>query len=780
MSTKPNPTFRMPLRKLTIACALMLAIPGAAVAKPAAPEEPYAPVWEQWQPLAAGFMARRRVPARLEEPVTERRAPETQPQDLKRFAAAGVSSQKTAASPVSSAWLYTDEGGLYGVPLSDLATQTGIAIKKLRDSAKKGLLGLANEGQAVAWYFDAPKDRLLFTGEAYENFLTQGNAYLVRQATSPDPHRMTEQGGKTPKLDGLQTPFREVLHFEEEGDMMFFTWINHENPDGRYWFWDYLYGASRPEVQVPLRVPNPAAQGQARLRVGLQGFTDLHPGDDHSVVAQLNGVEVGTALAWDGLTVAELVADFDQGLLHANGENTLTLHGSQGGQMLAWVEVSYDRLPVADQGQVWLRNVAGGLQAVSGFAGKDILVIESPVRNAVVRRDVKVSRSGGGWAVAFNATAGSDYLIAETTSPFTPVVDAREQADLLSAGNEADYLIIAPREFSATAEALAEHRRANYDAVKIAWLDDVYKGFGAGREDPFAIGRFMDHARTEWATAPAAVVLVGKGSLDRKDTMGYGDNFLPLLMTSNPWALAESDARLLGNESGAANFAIGRLAITNDVEGLAYVDKLKAHEAQLGAPAAFGAVVVADNPDAGGDFHLQADGLADQLLGLGFSPITKLYHPTQAVRANLIQTGTWETGFVSYSGHGSTAQIGNNSAAEKFLTSGDAANLNNGNYPVFAALTCAAGSDALPGTRSLASALVLNPQGGAIASLAPSGLSLDAQAHVLGAAFIDQFYGAGNTIGDALAGAKLDTANEIDAFMAPIYSVIGDPAVYAR
>ena len=189
---------------------------------------------------------------------------------------------------------------------------------------------------------------------------------------------------------------------------------------------------------------------------------------------------------------------------------------------------------------------------------------------------------------------------------------------------------------------------------------------------------------------------------------------------------------------------------------------------------------MADNPDAVLGRYLQPAVLAEQLLGLGFSPITKLYHPTVAVRTNLIQTGTWETGFVSYSGHGSTAQIGNNSAAEKFLTSGDAANLNNGNSPVLAVSTCPAGSDALPGTRSLASALVLNPQGGAIASLAPSGLSLDAQAHVLGAAFIDQLYGAGNTIGDALAGAKLDTANEIDAFMAPIYSVIGDPAVYAR
>ena len=423
-------------------------------------------------------------------------------------------------------------------------------------------------------------------------------------------------------------------------------------------------------------------------------------------------------------------------------------------------------------------SVAGGVQAVSGFAGKEILVIESPVRDAVVRKDVKIYRSGSGWAVAFAAKAGSDYLIAETSSPLTPVVDARAQADLMSAKNAADYLIIAPREFSATATALAAHRSSSYGAVKIVWLDDIYKAFGAGREDPFAIGRFMDHVGTKWASAPAAVVLVGKGSLDRKDTMGYGDNFLPILMTSNPWALAESDARLLGDESGARGSAIGRLAITNDAEGLAYVAKLKAHEAQLGASAAFGAVVVADNADSGGDFHQAADGLASQLEGLGSSPITKLYHPEQAVRTSLIQSGTWETGIVTYSGHGSETQIGN--STEKFIAAGDAAALSNTNYPVFAALTCAAGSDALPGTRSLASALVLNPKGGAIASLAPSGLSLDSDAHVLGAAFIDQLYGAGNTIGDALAGAKLDTSDEIEAFMGPIYSVVGDPGVYAR
>jgi hypothetical protein len=74
----------------------------------------------------------------------------------------------------------------------------------------------------------------------------------------------------------------------------------------------------------------------------------------------------------------------------------------------------------------------------------------------------------------------------------------------------------------------------------------------------------------------------------------------------------------------------------------------------------------------------------------------------------------------------------------------------------------------------------MNPQGGAIASLAPTGLSLDAQAHELGAAFIDRLYDDRKTVGDAVSGAKLDTGNEIEAFMAPIYSVIGDPGVYAR
>jgi hypothetical protein len=758
--------------KLAVACALMLAIPPL-MANPASREQrnPHGAVWEEWQPLAEGFVARRRVPARLELPAAERRSFATQDR-----AKPGRYSQSLERL---SLWFYTGVPGLYGVSLDELAAGTGIDAGQLHGAAQSGRLSFLNGGRAVSWHYDATLRRLLFAGETYRTFYADGNAYQLRQTQTPDPQRMTERRGNRQVPAGLPTPFREVLHFEEENDLMFFLWLDPSNPDARYWFWDYLYGSSRKEIQVPLHVPNPAGQGMARLRIRLHGFTDLYPGDDHQVFAKLNGMEIGTVLSWDGLKPAEFVADFDQALLNANGENTLTLHGSQGGQVLESIEVEYLRRPVASHGQLWLRQVVGGVQAASGFSGQEIVVIESPVRNAVLRRDVRTYKQADGWAVAFEAKAGSDYLIAEASALTKPVLDAREQARLTAAGNGVDYLIIAPREFSKTAQALAQHRQARHGSVKIAWLDDIYKAFSAGRVDPFAIGRFMNHVRTKWAQAPSVVTLVGKGSLDRKNRMGYGDNFLPVLMTSNPWALAESDARLLGVDDGVAPFAIGRLPITNDAEGVAYVNKLVEHEGQLGNEVAYRAVVVADNPDKGGNFHADADGLAGQLPKLNFSSVTKLYHPKQAVRTSLIQSATWESGLVSYSGHGSTTQLGD--SGENFIKTADAAGLNNTSYPVFAALTCAAGSDANPGTRSLASALVLNPQGGAIAALAPTGLSLNADAHTLGSAFVNHLFGGGTTtVGDALAEAKRETSGRIKDFMAPIYSVIGDPAIYAR
>lgn len=763
---------------LTAACGLMLAASPSLAGPPAeASGNPHGAVWDTWQPLAGGFMGRRRVPARLELPAAERRSPATQERakpgrDIKPW-------------EQLSLWMYTGPAGLHSVGITDLAGVTGMTANELRAAAKSGRLSFGNAGAGVSWYYDIPGDRLLFASETYRTFHAEGNAYQLRQTQTPDPFRMSERHSpKATVITGRETPFGEVLHFEEEADMLFFSWLQPSNPDSRYWFWDYLYGSFRPQIQVPLAVPDPAPKGTARLRVRLHGFTDLYPGNDHRVVAELNGARLDALVEWDGLRPAELVAEFDQQLLAASGDNVLTLISAYDssrpmpGQLLESIEIAYARQPVAQDGQIWLRSTPRGAQLVTGFASPDIVVIESPVRGGVVRRDVAVRPHGSGWAVAFEAEGRNDYLVAETSALPTPVLDARAQANLTGADNRADYLIIAAREFPGTAAALTKYRQASHGLVKVVWLDDIYKSFSFGRVDPFAIGRFMAHARDRWSLAPSVVTLLGKGSLDRKDRMGYGDGFLPVLMTGNPWALASSDARLLGIDSEAPSIAYGRLPITSDAEGLAYVDKLVAHERRPPSGSSQRAIVAADNPDTAGDFHADAQRLAAQLRSLGLGRVDTVLHPNHPVRQTLTGSDSWEASVVTYSGHGSQRQLGTN--RERFLSAEDALTLSNGSYPVFGALTCAAGADALPGTRSLAATLVLNPHGGAIATLAPSGSSANDDAHDLAGAFFAHLVGGRQPVGTALVRAASDVGWRIGAYMVPMYTVTGDPAASVR
>jgi hypothetical protein len=77
--------------------------------------------------------------------------------------------------------------------------------------------------------------------------------------------------------------------------------------------------------------------------------------------------------------------------------------------------------------------------------------------------------------------------------------------------------------------------------------------------------------------------------------------------------------------------------------------------------------------------------------------------------------------------------------------------------------------------------MVLNPTGGAIAAVAPSGLSLDSDAQYMGYIYAGTLFGSSKpTIGEALQRSKKLSAGEVHDFMTKIYSVVGDPAVSPR
>ena len=666
----------------------------------------------------------------------------------------------------------------------ELAAELQINENAFRRRVMRGFLNLDNAGSPASWHYDPNTDNVMFVGEPYETFHTEQNAYWLRLGRTRDAQPMIETAEDPTSAIGFEAPFVDTLKFEEEPDMNYSTWAVASEPDADYWFWDYLYGGFKDLIEIPLVVPNPAQTGSAQLRVTLRGWTDLDEGDEHQVYAELNGVPVGSVVTWDGFEEAVLVADFDQLLLDPSGENTLSLRnqypaGTHPGQFLDHVELDYTRLPISSNGALWLHDVAAGTQSVSGFGSGDIVVIESPDGQAILRRDIRIDPdASGGFIVTFDAQGGSDFLISERSVSHAPIVQVDIESDLKHRRNAADYLIIAPRDFSGTAESLAAFRGNRYSRILIVWLEDIYDEFSFGREDPFAISNFMNHAYSTWRVVPSNVVLIGKGTLDHKDRMGYADSFLPVIFTDTPWALAASDDRLLGGH-GDAPFAIGRLPITNDDQGIAYVNKLINYEYSAPGEETTHAVLVADDPDVAGDFHENTDLLAERLVDtLGFESITKLYHPQDPVRDQLVLSDTWQTGFVSYDGHGSSSQVG--TGVENFVKAVDAAALQNTSFPIFSALTCAVGDSTYPGASSLAEALVLNPSGGAIASMVPTGLSLDHDAQFLGNAFVDSLFGSYNTIGHSVLEAKNQTRGTISDFMQRMYTVVGDPAVYTK
>ena len=104
--------------------------------------------------------------------------------------------------------------------------------------------------------------------------------------------------------------------------------------------------------------------------------------------------------------------------------------------------------------------------------------------------------------------------------------------------------------------------------------------------------------------------------------------------------------------------------------------------------------------------------------------------------------------------------------------------------PVVAALTCVVGRFEIPGLDSLAESLVLEPEGGAVAVWAPSGLSLNGDAEILNQAFVGAL-GDGEAddivLGDAVLTALRRHAVEGRyPFLWRIYNLIGDPALPLR
>jgi hypothetical protein len=396
-----------------------------------------------------------------------------------------------------------------------------------------------------------------------------------------------------------------------------------------------------------------------------------------------------------------------------------------------------------------------------------------------------VGSAAGPAGLSFGAEAGHRYLAVSPEALLRPGIrwPSLGAGDLRSTANQADYLLVAPRELLPAVSPLLQLREEQGLRSRAVPLEEIYDTFGYGEKSAEAIRDFVSYAYHQWtAPSPRYVLLLGDATFDPKDYAKTGvKDHLPVFMFKSTWLWTASDPAYasVNGDDALPDLAIGRLPASGFGEAETLVRKLVEFERQGFEPAA-GAVLVADNPDKAGDFEADADDIAaGPLAGV---PTEKIYLArlgTEGTRSAIVSAFDRGASLMSYVGHGGIDVW----ATEKVLFSEDLPKLSpQARQPVLFTMNCLNGYFFAPAFDSLAEALVKAHDKGAIAAVSPSGLSLDSAAHVYHKALVAEITsGRHARLGDAVLAAQSDYADTgVFPELLRVYNLLGDPAMSLR
>lgn len=648
-------------------------------------------------------------------------------------------------------------------------------------------------GEDVAWMPAPARDGLLFYAPGIDTPFTGTEVYWLER----DRRGVTMRRafGRPPLPDWDAESFRDTVEIEENLRPIVMLPLD---PESDLWFWDFLRLSDRPVVSFALPVADPApiagaaVPENARLAIRLQG---AEPGD-HVFEVRLDGTYLGLAEVTDA-DAATVSLDVDPALLAET--NTLELTAIDGD--LAFVDgftLEYEREARARDDRLTLRpgfgSTAGAARAaaVSGLRRDDVVVLDvsDPLRPSLQRR--RVLPEADGYRVIWNPRDESAVYHVTTTAglvaPAAVVADTTPAGTLDDLrgvpGSAIDYLVVAAPSLVDAAGDLAAYRQGRGLASAVVSLEDVHDEFAAGRDDPRALRDFLAHVATAWPAqgipAPRFVVLVGHGTYDYRDHWGFGDNLLPPLMRPLDASLYPTDAAFADPDGdGTPDFALGRLPVLDAAELSAVLAKIAAYESAGDTDWDHRVTLLADQADAGGDFPADVEALRPLLPRGSEATVLRLDQEpdTPTARARLADLLAAGTAWTHWAGHGAVDRL----AHEKLLVSSDVATLPNAGRPtLLSAVSCTVGIHAVPGIDALAEELVLAPERGAVAVIAPAWLSENERARRFGDRLFRELFhsDASNRLGEAFRRAVESThALGAPAEWLDAYQLLGDPAL---
>jgi hypothetical protein len=688
----------------------------------------------------------------------------------------GKVSQATESNLIGAIKIVVDQEGLFGVSQDEL--EQGVPDDVFKNPEGWQLL---HQGKAINYWIEGEgKNRaLIFYGWPSSSLYTRENNYWLRLKGAPGYiSASTETSSTDAPTDelayrGLDSSYLETVRIEENKSYL-------PQSDGEdHWFWMPLIAPATADFDITLDALTP---GPARIRVSVWASSEAAQNPDHHVLIKVNGNPVADT-RWDGKGVHVIEGEFTTEFLN-EGTNQISIRapGDTGAVVelaqLDWIELDYSRQPKAIDGRLIFKS-SGTPVTFEGFSGAiSIYDISDEYHVRKVGDDLQGS-------APFSGEAGKRYLVVEPEGVLRPKrIDAGVmEPDLRSPGSGADYLAIGPADLIDAMQPLIELRESQGYRVGAIPVKAVYDQFGDGSPTPQAIHDFVNYAVKSWQPAPRFVALVGDASYDPKNYLGMAQaNQMPAyLITTEFGGETSSDTGFIQlNDDLWPDIATGIIPARTPEQIAAYVEKVLRYEKELPpVTTPMSLLAIADGQDV--SFKSEARSFLDQFPGERF-PGDLFAPPAGASDAQqqIIALFKQDFSLIAYFGHGSIDMWGK----DRLFTAEGVAQLSALKHlPVVLNFTCLTGLYTHPKVDALAETFLWQVDGGAVAVLAPSSLTLPYDQGFLSrslARLITDNPGA--TIGELHLKARretpVDNSGGLDVMRT--FMLFGDPALRLR
>lgn len=665
--------------------------------------------------------------------------------------------------------VHITKDGFYRVSGSDLAPLFGVQETELAAMS----LAVFNLGQPVASVRDGAD--VIFYGHRFENIYTDENVYWVRVGTPVLPEVITLGAGQSPFAPSFSAKVREERQLIARADLIRGSEYLGEDP----LLWRlFTSGLASRQYNAPFPMTMVAPNTGGTLTVRLKGATDTANRYYHAASITLNGTLLGT-IHFEGLESKAETFTVPAGLW-SSGNNTVRILStppagtSFDSFYLDYIEADYQRLHTVEHGQLSL-VAAGSSIKVDGLTGTDVMVWDVTDRWAIQSHaGASVIPDGSLWSVTFAAIPERHYAVLQKGSEYAPSrLVSPVYRNLRDLSREVDHLTIACGDLYDAAQHLTDYRSSMGLEAELICANSIYDEFNFGIRDARAIKNFLAYTYHHWALAPRYVVLVGDGSFDYKDELGFGDSRIPAFPVVWFYGMYVTDAPYgdIFND-GFPRMAVGRIPVNSAASVSNYIAKLIEYE--VGGVWRDNTLISTDLSDFAGNY-LEEGNLLQQIIT-----------DRTVVRADMDLIGAEMTReqmldginagkeVAVYIGHGTPNAL----SLQSILVTADTASMTNRSAPTaFFGLGCLIGTFGNPGLTSIGEGFI-EAQGGASAMIAAATLISVVDGRVMIETMLDELYQNNrDRMGDAwLAGqAKLSEFGLFPAFNG--FQLLGDPAM---